>query len=64
VVAAAGDVGPESLEAFLGHGYTARNALDVVLGIGAYTMSTLANRMTKAPLDEQFSPFAWEEHAA
>ncbi|HEY2305116.1 MAG TPA: hypothetical protein VGI05_04470 [Streptosporangiaceae bacterium] len=53
-----------ALEAFLGHGYTARNALDVVLGIGAYTMSTLANRMTKAPLDEQFSAFAWEEPAA
>ncbi len=64
VVAAAGAVGPESLEAFLGHGYTARNALDVVLGIGAYTMSTLANRLTGAPLDEQFSEFAWEVPAA
>src|SRR5215469_8676951 len=38
VVAAAGAVSPESLEAFLGRGYTARNALDVVLGIGTYTM--------------------------
>ncbi len=64
VVAAAGAVSPESLEAFLGHGYTARNALDVVLGIGTYTMSTLANRMTRAPLDEQFSAFAWAEPAA
>ena len=64
VVAAAGAVSQESLEAFLGHGYTARNALDVVLGIGAYTMSTLANRLTQAPLDEQFGAFAWEEPAA
>lgn len=64
VVAAAGAVSQESLEAFLTHGYTARNALDVVLGIGTYTMSTLANRLTGAPLDEQFSAFAWEEPAA
>ena len=63
-MAAAGAVGPESLEAFLGHGYTARNALDVVLGIGTYTVSTLANRLTRAPLDEQFSEFAWEEPVA
>ena len=64
VVAEAGPVSPESLEAFLDHGYTARNALDVVLGVGTYTMSTLANRMTRAPPDEQFSAFAWEEPVA
>jgi hypothetical protein len=29
--------------------------LDVVLGIGTYTMSTLANRLTRAPLDEQLA---------
>jgi len=45
-------------------GYTAQNALEVVLGIGAYTMSTLANRMTRAPLDEELRAFAWEEPAA
>ena len=64
VVAAAGAVSEESLRAFLGHGYTAQNALEVVLGIGAYTMSTLANRMTRAPLDEELRAFAWEEPAA
>lgn len=35
-------------------------AVEVVLGVGTYTMSTLANRMTQAPLDEQLSPFAWD----
>ena len=64
VVAAAGAVSQESLAAFLGHGYTAQNALEVVLGIGAYTMSTLANRLTGAPLDEQFRAFAWTEPVA
>jgi AhpD family alkylhydroperoxidase len=60
VLAAAGAVSDESLAAFLGQGYTAQNALDVVLGIGTYTMSTLANRLTRAPLDEQLRAFAWD----
>jgi len=64
VVATAGAVSPESLEAFLGHGYTAENALEVVLGIGTYTMSTLANRLVRAPLDDQLVAFAWREPVA
>jgi AhpD family alkylhydroperoxidase len=64
VVAAAGAVSQDSMAAFLGHGYTAQNALEVVLGVGAYTMSTLANRLTGAPLDEQLRAFAWPEPAA
>jgi hypothetical protein len=29
-----------------------------IMGIGTYTMSTLANRLTGAPLDDQLSAFA------
>src|SRR3954453_19103770 len=43
---------------FLAAGYTDRNALEVVLGIGTYTMSTLANRLVRAPLDEPIAAFA------
>lgn len=43
------------LDAFLAHGHTPRNALEVVLGIGTYTLSTLANRLTRAPLDPQLA---------
>jgi len=64
VVATTGAVSPESLAAFLSHGYTAQNALEVVLGIGTYTMSTLANRMVRAPLDDQLMAFAWQEPVA
>ena len=53
-----GAVGEEALRAFLASGYTSQNALEVVLGIGTYTMSTLANRLTGAPLDDQLSAFA------
>jgi AhpD family alkylhydroperoxidase len=58
VLETAGAVPGGSLQTFLAHGYTIRNALDVVLGAGAYTMSTLANRMTRAPLDYQLSALA------
>ncbi|MDA3649972.1 carboxymuconolactone decarboxylase family protein [Saccharopolyspora indica] len=59
LVERAGAVETEELRAFLAHGYTRQNALEVVLGIGAYTTSTLANRLVDAPLDEQLEPFAW-----
>jgi len=59
VLDTAGEVGEQALSAFLASGYTSQNALEVVLGIGTYTMSTLANRLTGAPLDDQLSAFAW-----
>lgn len=46
-----GDVDAGTWEAFLAAGYTRAQALEVVLGIGAYTMSTFANRLTAAPVD-------------
>lgn len=64
VLASAGDVSNDAIQAFLAHGYTSQNALEIVLGIGAYTMSTLANRLVRAPLDQQLKPHAWGEHAA
>ena len=46
----AGAVGDDELRAFFAHGFTSRNALEVVMGIGVYTMSTFANRLTRAAL--------------
>jgi AhpD family alkylhydroperoxidase len=48
VLRTTGGVGDEELAEFLAHGYTEQNALEVVMGIGAYTMSTFANRLTRA----------------
>lgn len=56
----AGEVGDRALQAFLASGYSRQNALEVVLGIGAYTMSTIANRLTGAPVDGPLRAFAWE----
>ncbi|MFF8832400.1 carboxymuconolactone decarboxylase family protein [Streptomyces sp. NPDC015131] len=46
--ATTGEVADEDLANFLAHDYTERNALEVVMGIGTYTMSTFANRLTRA----------------
>ena len=48
VLATAGEVPEAEVAEFLAAGYTRRNALEVVLGIGTYTMSTLANRLVRA----------------
>lgn len=48
VLATAGEVPEDEVDEFLAAGYTTRNALEVVLGIGTYTMSTLANRLVRA----------------
>ncbi|MCZ0980715.1 carboxymuconolactone decarboxylase [Streptomyces diastatochromogenes] len=48
VLASSGAVGDEDLADFEKAGYTRRNALEVVLGIGTYTVSTFANRLVRA----------------
>jgi AhpD family alkylhydroperoxidase len=58
VLATRGAPADVSLRAFLDSGYTSRNALEVVLGIGTYTLSTFANRLTNAPVDPQLAMFA------
>jgi len=60
VLDTAGDVGDQALRDFLAAGHTTQNALEVVLGIGTYTMSTLANRLTGAPVDDQLAAYSWE----
>ncbi|TVT40964.1 carboxymuconolactone decarboxylase family protein [Amycolatopsis rhizosphaerae] len=60
----AGAVDDTALQAFFAHGYTRQHALEIVLGIGTYTMSTLANALVQAPVDEQLEPYAWYRHAA
>jgi AhpD family alkylhydroperoxidase len=48
LLASTGAATDAEFEAFLAHGYTLKNALEVVLGIGTYTMSTFANRLVRA----------------
>lgn len=52
-------VPPETLEHFAAAGYTEQNALDVVLGVGVYILSTYTNILTRSEVDAPFAPFAW-----
>lgn len=44
---------------FLRAGFSSEQALEVVLGIATFTLSTFANRLTAAPLDAAFAAFEW-----
>lgn len=59
VLAARGDVHDADRAAFAAAGFTAREALDVVVGIATYTLSTFVNRLTRAPLDAALEPYRW-----
>ncbi|MFF5176737.1 carboxymuconolactone decarboxylase family protein [Micromonospora sp. NPDC000316] len=59
MIAHRGAVPDDEIDGFLAAGYRPRHALDVVLGVGAYTLSTFANRLTRAPLDPPLSQHAW-----
>lgn len=58
VLDSAGAVSDAEIQEFLAAGYDRQNALEVVLGIGAYTMSTYANRLVRAPIDPPLTPYA------
>jgi uncharacterized peroxidase-related enzyme len=57
VLAKQGGASDGALEAFRAAGYTEENALDVILGVGAYTLTTFANRLVRAPLDSALERF-------
>ncbi|MFI5609140.1 carboxymuconolactone decarboxylase family protein [Amycolatopsis sp. NPDC051903] len=59
VVATTGEVPAADLDAFLAAGYTPQQALEVVLGIGTYTLSTFANRLVDAPLHPTLTEHRW-----
>jgi AhpD family alkylhydroperoxidase len=55
-----GAIGDEAWRAFVESGGDEERALDIVLGVGVYVLSTFANRATRAEVDAPFSAFAWQ----
>jgi alkylhydroperoxidase family enzyme len=49
-----GRVAEGTFREFLAVGYTKANALEIVLAIGAVTLTSLTNRLAKTPLDTEF----------
>ncbi len=60
VLAKAGAVGQETRARFCAVGFTSAQALEVVLGVAVYTLSTYANRLTGAQVDAPLRAFAPE----
>jgi AhpD family alkylhydroperoxidase len=58
-----GHVPTSITDAFAAAGYGEQQALEVVLGVGVYTLSTFMNIVTDAQLDPPFAAFAWERPA-
>jgi hypothetical protein len=52
--------GSQALSDFFAAGYTAQNALEVVLGVTMKTLSNYANHLTEPALDGAFKHEAWE----
>jgi uncharacterized peroxidase-related enzyme len=61
VMTARGAVSDEELATFEAAGFGAQHALEVVVGIATYTLSTFANRLTRAPLDAALEPYRWPD---
>lgn len=55
VVATRGYPAPEVVQQFQAAGYTARNALEVILGIGQKTLSNYTNHLAHTPIDAAFA---------
>lgn len=51
------------VDAFLKAGYGKQQVLEVILGIGAKTLSNYTNHITHTPLDRAFSAAAWSKAA-
>jgi uncharacterized peroxidase-related enzyme len=51
------------LEAFLAAGYSQAQVLEVVLGVGAKTLSNYVNHLADTPLDGAFAKAAWAKAA-
>ena len=54
-----GHIGDERLQAFLGAGYTKRQALEVLTGLSAKLISNFTNAITHTKVDEPMKAYAW-----
>lgn len=53
----------EEIAKFLAAGYTPKNVLELVVGIGQKTISNYVNHITHTPLDKQIEAFKWEANS-
>ncbi|MCH2547230.1 MAG: carboxymuconolactone decarboxylase family protein [Alphaproteobacteria bacterium] len=54
-----GNVSNQEIESFLDADYTRQQALEVMVGLAAKTLSNFINNMADTPLNKELSEFAW-----
>ena len=54
-----GHIGDEALKTFLDAGYTKAQALEVMIGLAAKTISNFTNALAHTEIDEPMKQFAW-----
>lgn len=59
VVEKRGFVSQDSIQRFLGVGYTNQHILEVILGVAMKTLSNYTNHIAETPLDPAFAEFKW-----
>jgi signal transduction histidine kinase len=52
---------PAEWQALERAGFSERQALDALLGVGVYLLSTLSNVLTESELDPPFEAFRWRK---
>ena len=58
VINTKGAVGDEAYNDFLEAGYTAQNALDVILGVSLASLCNYANNLAQTPINPELQEFA------
>jgi AhpD family alkylhydroperoxidase len=53
----------EEIQKFLDAGYTQKNVLELIVGIGQKIISNYVNHITHTPLDDQTKAFKWEANS-
>ena len=61
MLAQRGWVDDAEIDAFLAAGYTERNVLDIVLGVGMKTLSNYTNHIAHTPLDPAWQAQEWSQ---
>jgi uncharacterized peroxidase-related enzyme len=64
LVAKRGWVEESDVQAFLDAGYSQRQVLEVILGVGLKVLSNYTNHVAETPVNEAFRKFAWTKPAA
>jgi len=62
MVAQRGWVDQAEIDAFLDAGYTRRNVMDIILGVGMKTLSNYTNHIAHTPLDPAWADQQWSRH--